>query len=137
MATLNYHAHHIPDTYTVSILYRSPISYIRHINTYFRPCAALLVTLAFIITAYITCVSSSSLHGTLAVAPVDLFVGLVLAVTVIALTVAGVILWRTKPQLGARRLGRQLYWLARPHVVEEGVCREVLFEVDVEMEEIA
>jgi hypothetical protein len=126
------------NTYTVSFLYRSPIGHIRsRINPYLRPCAALLVTLAFIITTYVTYVSSSSLHGTVTVAPVDVFVGIGLAATIIALTVAGVMLWRTRPQLEARRLGWQLYWLARPHVLEEGVWREVMFEVDVEMADIA
>jgi hypothetical protein len=93
MDTLNGQLQLLFAKYTVSILYRSPIGYIRNrINPYARPCAALLVTLAFIITTYVTFISSSSLHGTVAVAPVDFFVGLVLAATVIMMTLAGVML---------------------------------------------
>jgi hypothetical protein len=36
----------------------------------------------------------------------------------------------TRPQLEARGLGRQLYWLVRPHVIGgEVIWREVVFEV--------
>jgi hypothetical protein len=124
--------------YTVSILYRSRIGYIRsHINPHARLAAALLIILAFTATTYITFVASSSANTTLLVSPIDFIIGLVLVGTVIAVTLAGLMAWRTRRRWEARRLARQLHWLARPHVVEEVVWREVVFEVDVEMEEMA
>jgi hypothetical protein len=99
--------------------------------------AALLITLAFTITTYIIFVASSSVHATLLVSPIDFIFDLVLAGTVIAVTVAGLMAWRTRRRWQARRLARQLYWLARPHVGEVVVWGEVVFEVDVEMEEMA
>ena len=93
MDTLNAQLQHLFTKYTVGTLYLSPIGYIRYcINSYACLRAALLVTLAFIITTYIIFISSSSLRGTVAVAPVDFFVGLVLAATVIMMTLAGVML---------------------------------------------
>jgi hypothetical protein len=71
------------------------------------------------------------------VSPIDFVIGLALAGTVIAVTVAGLIVWRTRRQWDALRLARQVYWLARPHVVEEVVWREAMFEVEMEMVEMA
>jgi hypothetical protein len=138
MDSLNRQLQHTLAIYTVSILYRSRIGYIRsHINPHARLAAALLIILAFTATTYITFVASSSANTTLLVSPIDFIIGLVLVGTVIAVTLAGLMAWRTRRRWEARRLARQLHWLARPHVVEEVVWREVVFEVDVEMEEMA
>jgi hypothetical protein len=56
--SVNRQLQHILATYTVSILYRSPIGYIRgHINPHARLAAALLITLAFTVTTYVTFVA--------------------------------------------------------------------------------
>jgi hypothetical protein len=120
-------------THILSASFTAPQSAIFDVGPVHMSAYACLVILAFTITTYITFVVSSSV--TLHYWYGRSTVGLVLAGAVTTIAVAGLMVWQARPQLEARELGWQVYWLARPHVLEEVVWREALFEMDVEMKE--